>query len=396
MDIETEKPKEGSESLVVAAAVKKKYLVKRTIPAKKSSKIVSSVKSDESSKKAGRGRKKRKDVDDDDFTSAEESEVKQEEDEEDEEEEEEEDEGEEQETGGKLYTVEQILDRKKVGNTAYYLIKWKGYPISECTWEPTGNLAQCQWMVRQFNKTYTGDDGLGGEKTKQKDLHDKKKEKSTKADDKMKHGNLHRRPWRAESKKPEKSRRHNNTEEEENSVEKKETKKTLETNSGSERGSKKSKAKTKNLPKSTSPKVYEHLDLLHEGETKPAPSPAPKAPTTKTTGAGKGSEPVTSKGSFASGDVPEEVMYSHHTDTDDGTTTLYFIIRWRPRKNGFIPEPKTCDNRELREYYPIGLVDFYEKRLRFSGKKETSSAKEDKGSSIPKDRATEGEESTVS
>ena len=44
------------------------------------------------------------------------------------------------------FEVEQILARKG----QQYLVKWKGYPDSENTWEPLKNLANCQLLLRQF------------------------------------------------------------------------------------------------------------------------------------------------------------------------------------------------------------------------------------------------------
>jgi hypothetical protein len=38
------------------------------------------------------------------------------------------------------YEVEEILDLRQRGKTVEYLIKWKGYPHSENTWEPKKHL----------------------------------------------------------------------------------------------------------------------------------------------------------------------------------------------------------------------------------------------------------------
>lgn len=47
------------------------------------------------------------------------------------------------------FEVEEIL--KRCGQR--YLIKWKGYPHSENTWEPIQNLGNCQMVLRQFRRT---------------------------------------------------------------------------------------------------------------------------------------------------------------------------------------------------------------------------------------------------
>jgi len=44
------------------------------------------------------------------------------------------------------YEVEEILQQKG----QEYLIKWKGYPTSENTWEPEENLNRCRNLLRKF------------------------------------------------------------------------------------------------------------------------------------------------------------------------------------------------------------------------------------------------------
>jgi len=50
-----------------------------------------------------------------------------------------------------LYEVEKILDRKKIKGKYKYLIKWKGYSMDECTWEPLSNLENIKHYVEQFD-----------------------------------------------------------------------------------------------------------------------------------------------------------------------------------------------------------------------------------------------------
>ncbi len=52
------------------------------------------------------------------------------------------------------YVVEEILsERKNLSTSATeYEIKWKGYPSSENTWEPRGNLEGCEALLTKFEK----------------------------------------------------------------------------------------------------------------------------------------------------------------------------------------------------------------------------------------------------
>jgi len=49
------------------------------------------------------------------------------------------------------YEVEEILDKRKHYGKTQYLIKWKGYPLSEASWEPEKNL-NCPDLLEEFNK----------------------------------------------------------------------------------------------------------------------------------------------------------------------------------------------------------------------------------------------------
>jgi len=42
--------------------------------------------------------------------------------------------------GEELYVMEKILGKKGKGRHVKYLVKWKGWDISEATWEPMANM----------------------------------------------------------------------------------------------------------------------------------------------------------------------------------------------------------------------------------------------------------------
>ena len=52
------------------------------------------------------------------------------------------------------YEVEAILKKRHHRSRVQYLVKWKGYPLHDATWEPLSNLQNCQDMVRAFEKSH--------------------------------------------------------------------------------------------------------------------------------------------------------------------------------------------------------------------------------------------------
>ena len=57
------------------------------------------------------------------------------------------------EDGSPVYEVEHILDQQGEGATARYLVKWKGFPESDATWEPISHLTNCAQALRAFHRT---------------------------------------------------------------------------------------------------------------------------------------------------------------------------------------------------------------------------------------------------
>jgi len=49
------------------------------------------------------------------------------------------------------FEVEEILDVRKHYGKTQYLIKWKGYPLSDASWEPKSNL-NCPELIKKFNE----------------------------------------------------------------------------------------------------------------------------------------------------------------------------------------------------------------------------------------------------
>lgn len=49
------------------------------------------------------------------------------------------------------YIVEKILDRKKIAGIIKYKVKWEGYDVADCTWEPRENLENVIYLVEEFD-----------------------------------------------------------------------------------------------------------------------------------------------------------------------------------------------------------------------------------------------------
>ena len=73
-----------------------------------------------------------------------------------------------------FYEVEKIIDRRIVKGKKEYLIKWKGYPESQSTWEPISHLKYIQNLVDIFNEQYNN------YKSSSKDNNKDKKAKNSK------------------------------------------------------------------------------------------------------------------------------------------------------------------------------------------------------------------------
>jgi hypothetical protein len=52
------------------------------------------------------------------------------------------------------YEVEKIISRRNEGKNKLYLIKWFGYPIKDCTWEPISHLDKIKALVENFDKNF--------------------------------------------------------------------------------------------------------------------------------------------------------------------------------------------------------------------------------------------------
>ena len=65
------------------------------------------------------------------------------------------------------YEVEKIVDKRIKNGKVEYKIKWAGYSMNDCTWEPLKNLENIQKLIDNYNKNY------GEKKGKKKNLNKK-------------------------------------------------------------------------------------------------------------------------------------------------------------------------------------------------------------------------------
>ena len=57
-------------------------------------------------------------------------------------------------TGKNYFDVEKIISRKVEGKNKFYLIKWVGFPLADCSWEPISHLHNVIDMVETFEQNF--------------------------------------------------------------------------------------------------------------------------------------------------------------------------------------------------------------------------------------------------
>lgn len=51
-----------------------------------------------------------------------------------------------------FYSVEKIIDKRKYKGKIQYKVKWEGYSIDECTWEPLNHLENVKDLIEDYEK----------------------------------------------------------------------------------------------------------------------------------------------------------------------------------------------------------------------------------------------------
>jgi hypothetical protein len=56
------------------------------------------------------------------------------------------------EDGAEVWEVEAVLSRREIRSRVYYLVKWRGYPHWEATWEPASGLTDARDAIRAYER----------------------------------------------------------------------------------------------------------------------------------------------------------------------------------------------------------------------------------------------------
>ena len=52
------------------------------------------------------------------------------------------------------YEVDYIMDQRRSGDEFQYLVKWRGYPEDQATWEPASHLDGCPALLRAWRRRH--------------------------------------------------------------------------------------------------------------------------------------------------------------------------------------------------------------------------------------------------
>ena len=52
------------------------------------------------------------------------------------------------------YEVESIINHRRRYGKIQYLIRWKGYPLSDSSWEPTSNLTHAKSLLQAYKRRH--------------------------------------------------------------------------------------------------------------------------------------------------------------------------------------------------------------------------------------------------
>jgi len=225
-----------------------------------------------------------------------------------------------------LYTVEKILDKVVVAGKIYYWIKWKGYPISQATWEPIENLHTIIDLLVNFEvHGQNADQSNAKKRHTDRSLSDEEKEPEKRIKGEKTSQETH-------SNNKDKFEKEEFAEEELNIVEMKkdELKQVI-------RGE-------PDQDKAKRPAVFS----WKEEKLNPA--------------RGEDRHDVITQriGSLTDKDKPKMVLKAEILSG----SKCRFLVSWELDSNGVIPEPSYVTNQELKNSNPVFLIEYYEKLIK--------------------------------
>ena len=59
-----------------------------------------------------------------------------------------------------IYEVEKIIGKRNVNGKIEYKVKWLGYKMTECTWEPEENLVNVRDLIEKFENNEKNENQL--------------------------------------------------------------------------------------------------------------------------------------------------------------------------------------------------------------------------------------------
>lgn len=220
------------------------------------------------------------------------------------------------------YTVDKILDKKKSKGKILYKVKWKNYPLSQCTWEPIENFID-KSVINDFENELKG-------KTEKRKPGRPPKKKENKSEEEESEDNSDNKEESSDSKEK--------TSESQSSNEKKSSEEN--SNSSSEKKSSEENSSSSNEKKSSESESNSIKNILERRKKK--------------------------IGNIKN-DIPERIISSKQNV--EVPSDLCCFVEWKVRKDGTKPDNSYVKNSEIKEKYPYVLLDYYEEQIMLSSKK---------------------------
>jgi hypothetical protein len=235
------------------------------------------------------------------------------------------------------YFVEKILDKRKYKDVWKYKVKWVGYSIDDCTWEPIENLEQCRDLVDKFENERESKLIKSPEKSADSQLKKKKKESTNTSTTKEE-----------EQLKPIIKKRR--IEDEESDIDKTHSKLSNPQLINSQ------KSEEKEVQDNENPKLFkkntEENSILED---------ATNSPISKSTAENDEKIICEIPGNFEE-DIAEIISLAKIINTEH--FELNCLVQWKKRENGIQPEATWISSKEIYEKDPRLLIRFYQTKIK--------------------------------